>query len=381
MQAAATDATRSANPAASRPGGRYVLGEQLGSGGMGAVHRARDSATGREVAFKQLHASLLGERRGKFEALFEREYHTLVRLKHPRIIEVYEYGLAEDGPYYTMELLEGQDLHQLAPLPYREVCRHLRDVASSLALMHAHRLVHRDVSPRNVRLSRDGRAKLIDFGALGTFGSGGDVIGTPMCMAPEVVRRMPIDQRTDLFALGAVGYWALTGQHAYPARRVRDLIQVWKRPPRAPSELAPAAGIPRALDALILALLQLDPLSRPVSGAAVIDQLTAIGELEPEEHEQAAESYLLSGRMVGRDDELAWGRKRIARALTGRGAEIVIEGPRGVGKTRLLHELSLEAQLRGMVALKADAQSATGAFGVAAALGAQLASALPEQAQ
>ena len=163
-----------------------------------------------------------------FEALFEREYHTLVRLKHPRIIEVYDYGLTDQGPYYTMELLDGQDLQQLAPLPYREACRHLRDVASSLALLHAHRLVHRDVSPRNVRLTADGRAKLIDFGALATFGIAEDVVGTPPSMAPEVLRRLPLDQRTDLFALGAIGYWALTGRHAFPARTVQDLPSVWQ---------------------------------------------------------------------------------------------------------------------------------------------------------
>ena len=146
--------------------GRYELLEQLGSGGMGAVYRARDARTGKEVALKQLSSSLGGDKRRKFELLFEREYHTLVRLKHPRIIEVYDYGLTELGPYYTMELLDGTDLHQLAPLPYGDACRLLRDVASSLALIHAQRLVHRDVSPRNVRLTRDGRAKLIDFGAL-----------------------------------------------------------------------------------------------------------------------------------------------------------------------------------------------------------------------
>src|SRR5262245_8004194 len=160
--------------------GRYHLLGQLGRGGMGSVHRARDEASGHIVAFKQLSSSLAGNKRKTVEALFEREYHTLVRLKHPRIIEVFDYGFTGDGPYYTMELLDGQDLQQLSPLPYREACRHLRDVASSLALIHAHRLVHRDISPRNVRLTPDGRAKLIDFGALTAFGPASDVVGTPV---------------------------------------------------------------------------------------------------------------------------------------------------------------------------------------------------------
>ncbi|HMI93279.1 MAG TPA: serine/threonine-protein kinase, partial [Polyangiales bacterium] len=363
----------SVRPSASEPtklAGRYVLLDTLGTGGMGAVHRARDEATGKIVAFKQLSVKRTGGKQRALQALFEREFHTLARLKHPRIIEAYDYGLCESGPYYTMELLDGADLQQLAPLPYRDACRYLRDVASSLALIHAQRLVHRDVSPRNVRLTQDGRAKLIDFGALAPFGPTPDVVGTPVCMAPEILRRMPIDQRTDLYALGAVAYWALTGQHAFPARNFNELPELWQRPPNAPSKLV--AGIPPGLDALVLALLSMDPLSRPSSAAAVIDQLTMHAELPPEEHDHAGDSYLSSGRMVGRDEELRWVHRRVVRALEGRGAEMLVEGPMGVGKTRLMHEVCLDAQLRGVVVLKADAQAAPGFFGVAATLAAGL---------
>jgi hypothetical protein len=358
---------------------RYELLEELGAGGMGAVHRARDRSTGKIVALKQLSSSLAGPKRRMLEALFEREYHTLIRLKHPRIIAVYDYGLSPSGPYYTMELLDGQDLQQLAPLPYREACRYLRDVASSLALIHAHRLVHRDVSPRNVRLTADGRAKLIDFGALTAFGPAADLVGTPLCMPPEAVRRLGLDQRTDLYALGAVAYCALTGRHAYPARRVDELPALWQKPPVAPSKLVP--DVPQALDMLVMSMLSLDPLARPTSAAAVIDQLTACGELAPDEHELAAESYLASGRMVGRKAELQWVLARVARALAGKGAEAIIEGPAGAGKTRLLQELGLEAQLKGVTVLKADGQAAQGAFGVACALSLSLLEAWPELAR
>jgi serine/threonine protein kinase len=136
--------------------GRYSIIGRIGAGGAGVVYRVRDEVSGRLVAFKQLLTAKAGKRKRTMEALFEREYHTLVRLKHPRIIEVYDYGVAPDGPYYTMELLEGSDLGQLPRLPHGDVCRHLRDVASSLALLHAQRLVHRDVSPRNIRLTSDG---------------------------------------------------------------------------------------------------------------------------------------------------------------------------------------------------------------------------------
>ena len=112
----------------------------------------------------------------------------------------------------------------------------------TLALMHGHRLLHRDVTPRNVRLTADGRAKLIDFGVLGTFGTAVQIVGTLPCIAPEVMRRLPLDQRTDLFALGAIAYWALTGRHAYPARRAQELWSLWQTPPLPPSQLA--EGIP-----------------------------------------------------------------------------------------------------------------------------------------
>ncbi len=370
-----------AKPAApeARVAGRYVLLDQLGAGGMGTVHRARDEATGRVVAFKQLISSMAGSRRRTAEALFEREYHTLVRLKHPRIIEVYDYGVTDTGPYYTMELLDGSDLHQLGVIPYKEACRHLRDIASSLALLHAHRLVHRDVSSRNIRLTLDGRAKLIDFGALTSFGLPEDIVGTPHCMAPEVLHKMPLDQRTDLYALGAVAYWALTGRPAYPARRLQDLSVVWETPPLPPSSLVPE--IPRELEALVVSLLSLDPLGRPPSAAAVIDRLGAVAGLEPEEHEQAAESYLSSSRMVGRTTEMEWVERRVKRALRGRGAEVVIEGRAGIGKTRLLHEAGLQAQLRGAVVLKADAHASADPFGAATALALGLLDACPELAR
>jgi hypothetical protein len=360
--------------------GRYTLLEQLGAGGMGVVHRARDDASGRIVALKQLRSSAVsGNKRRMFEALFEREYDTLVRLRHPRIVEAYEYGLTDEGPYYTMELLEGQDLSRLGKVPYREACRHLRDVASSLALLHAHRLLHRDVSPRNIRLTPDGRAKLFDFGALTAFGASNDIVGTPVCMAPEVVHEMQLDQKTDLYALGAVAFFLLTGRHAYPARRVSDLPEAWLRAVPPPSELVP--DIPQALDHLVLSLLSFDALSRPPSAAAVIDQLTAIADLPPEENDHSGEAYLSSSRMVGRQTERQWAARRLTRALAGKGAEVIIQGPSGIGKTRLLYELCLDAQLKGVTPVKADAQSTPGPFGVAIALALGLLRSSPDVAK
>jgi eukaryotic-like serine/threonine-protein kinase len=115
--------------------GRYELLRPLAKGGMGEVFLARDLATGDSVALKRVRDGQL--RRPKVLAHFRAEYHALSRLRHPRIIKVHEFGVFDGVPYYTMELLDGKDLRDLGPVPYREACGYLRDIASSLALLHA----------------------------------------------------------------------------------------------------------------------------------------------------------------------------------------------------------------------------------------------------
>src|SRR4029079_4154453 len=128
---------------------------------------------------------------------------------------------------------------------------------SELSLVHSRELLHRDVSARNVCRTEDGRAKLNDFGARSPIGAPRDIIGTPPFLCPENLEQRPLDARADLFSLGALGYFSLTGRHAYPARRIAELGDVWSRPVPAPSSVVP--GAPAALDALILSLLDLNP--------------------------------------------------------------------------------------------------------------------------
>jgi serine/threonine-protein kinase len=149
--------------------GRFWVEEVLGRGGMGAVYRVQDGRSGKKLALKRGYARD-PRKADKRKALLEREYHTLAQLAHPSIIEVYDYGVDESGPYYTMELLDGADLDKRGRLPWRQVCALLCDVASSLAILHSRGLLHRDVSSRNVRVTADGRAKLIDFGAMTSMG-------------------------------------------------------------------------------------------------------------------------------------------------------------------------------------------------------------------
>ena len=197
--------------------------------------------------------------------LFEREFHTLSELAHPRIVEVYDYGVDGEGAYYTMELLGGNDLRALGKVPWRRACELLRDVASSLAILHSRRLIHNDVSPRNVRCTADGRAKLIDFGAMTPMGVSKRVVGTPPFIAPEMLNQQTLDGRTDLYAFGALAYGLMTGRTAYPALDVRQLRDLWRRTLTAPHGID--AEIPVALSNLVLELLQLNRSARPRSAA------------------------------------------------------------------------------------------------------------------
>lgn len=332
---------------------------------MGVVYEASDRVVGRLVAYKRLLVT--GQTsRAQATALFQREYNTLAQLAHPAIVEVYEYGNDELGPYYTMELLSGKDLLELAPMPVRDVCRVLRDVASALALVHARKLLHRDVSPGNVRLTDDGRAKLLDFGALTSFGLPPDLVGTPAFMAPEMLARVPLDQRADLYALGALAYWALTRK---PVVRVRDLDGLhaaWAMPVERPSAYA---EMPPALEALVLWLLNKDPASRPASAAEVIERLTAIGDLSPEPEEQkVAYSYLAHPPLVGRGDVLLRLEVALKQVADRQGGVVLLEAERGAGRSALLNHLGREAQLAGATVLRADASSDASSFGLARTL-------------
>jgi tRNA A-37 threonylcarbamoyl transferase component Bud32/tetratricopeptide (TPR) repeat protein len=370
-----SDASEAAPRAAAST--RYLIEAEIARGGMGIVFRARDRVSGRVLALKRP----LGDGAAslpRHAELLEREFRTLVALKHPRVIEVYDYGFDGAGPFYTMELLDGDDLKAQSPLPWQKVCTILRDIASCLALLHARGLVHRDVSPSNIRLTSDGRAKLIDFGALVPFGKHDVVAGTPACVAPEALDSLDIDQRVDLYALGATAYHALTGAPAYPARALTQLRALWSHgKPSPPSKQVP--GIPAALDELVLSLLSLDPLSRPASAAELIDRLRVIVELPRDEDRRVLSSYLQNPPLVGREEQRARVQARLKRTLSGRGGVLMIEGSVGHGKSALMHDLTREGRLLGLRVLSVNARAQQTHFGAYRALFEQAAVELGER--
>ncbi|MDD9969341.1 MAG: serine/threonine-protein kinase, partial [Myxococcales bacterium] len=338
----------------------------------GGAYRVRDRTGGQELALKRLTAP---GRQGAVVELFEREFHTLTQLAHPRIVRAFDYGFdpAEDGEhaYYTMELLDGGDLRELAPLPWQEVCAVAYDVCSALSLLHSRRLVHRDLTPRNIRRTADGTAKLIDFGLLEGYGPANIVAGTPPYVAPELMNKVSLDARSDLFSLGATLYFALTGRVAFQVARFEQLRDAWRGIPISPRKLVPE--VPEPLDQLLMSLLRIDMGSRPRSAAEVMDRVAPLLGEPPDESLAVTGAYLTAPTQIGREDMLTRMRKQVIRAVRGRGGGFLVAGDPGTGRSRALDTFVLEAKLMGAATARAGAGDGTrGPLGVMQALATQI---------
>ena len=266
--------------------GSYHLLEPLGTGGMGEVWRARHRLLARDAAIKLVRPELLGaSTEAESKAVlrrFEREAQATAMLSSPHTIQVFDFGATEDGAfYYVMELLTGRDLESLVrefgPLPASRAIYLLRQVAHSLADAHARGLVHRDIKPANIYVCRMGLeydfAKVLDFGLVKVKQSRNtDTLstiqhttsGTPAYMAPEtILGDAEVDRRADVYALGCVAYFLLTGQLVFEAdTSMKVLMHHLNTPPIPPSQRT-ELPIPRELDELVLACLQKDPARRP----------------------------------------------------------------------------------------------------------------------
>lgn len=326
--------------------GRYELTEQLGRGGMGAAYRAVDHATGDTVALKTLELQTPIALK-----LFEREYQTLVSLSHATVVRVMDYGVMDDGRrYYTMELIEGADLGALAPMPWQQFLPHLRNVAHALSLLHARELVHRDISPRNIRIDEEGQTRLLDFGALAPFGLCSEVVGTPACIAPEALEPAPLDGRSDLFSLGVTAYLALSGRRPYAVRSLQGAAAAHAVPPEPLRSQLP--DLPPALDDAVMSMLQIQPDRRLRSAADLIEQLSSLDGDLPERDSVIPATTFTSPALVGRERELQKLRQHLSSCLGGKGNAVVLEGAPRVGKTRLTEQVLVDARILGAVTVR-----------------------------
>jgi hypothetical protein len=269
--------------------GQYVLEQKLGEGGMGEVYRARHGMMRRPSAIKLLrreHAGELNLRR------FEREVQLTAWLTHPNTITIFDYGRTDDGIfYYAMELLDGANLQRIVAVdgaqPPGRVVKILMAVCGALTEAHDIGLIHRDIKPANIMLcTRGGErdvVKLLDFGLVKELQvdrdidvtAAGAILGTPQYMAPESIRTSSsADVRTDIYALGAVAYYLLSGAEVFDGKSVVEVCsQHLYEEPRPLSSRGIA--VPSDLEAAVLACLRKEPELRPQSAVELRRQLAA----------------------------------------------------------------------------------------------------------
>ena len=276
--------------------GSYELMERIGEGGMGEVWRAKHRLLARPAAIKLIRREVLGSSARSRDAIvrrFEREAQDTATLGSTHTIDVYDFGVTEEGDfYYVMELLNGLSLEravqEFGPMEPARAVYLLRQVCHSLGEAHAQGLVHRDIKPANIFMCRlgpdDDFVKVLDFGLVKHFEAPagtmltmeGSTAGTPAYMAPEIaLGRGDVDGRADIYSLGCVAYYLLTGQPVFcgdtPVATALAHVKDQPDAPSARSELA----IPPALDALILECLAKDPAARPASAFVLGERFAA----------------------------------------------------------------------------------------------------------
>jgi eukaryotic-like serine/threonine-protein kinase len=280
--------------------GSYRLVRLLGAGGMGEVWEAEHSLLRRPAAVKLISAEFLEEAEEEDEvgtalARFEREARTTSSLRSPHTIALYDYGRTDDGTlFYVMELLEGTDLESLVerfgPLPPARVVHLVAQACCSLAEAHQTGLVHRDVKPANIYVCRMGLShdfvKVLDFGLVAMnekarktgeakLTADGFIVGTPSFLAPEMAGGKPLDGRVDIYGLGCVAYWLLTGHNVFEGTNAVELmIAHAKTPPVPPSERLGRA-LPADLEAVVMACLAKSPDDRPADAQELARRLRA----------------------------------------------------------------------------------------------------------
>jgi len=322
--------------------GNYIVGEELGEGGMGKVFRARHSLIRRPTAIKVMQVA--GEEQGAAIQRFEREVQLSATLSHPNTITIYDFGHTPDNRfYYVMEYLQGLDIQKLVdrfgPLTAARSVFVLSQVCSALSEAHERGIVHRDIKPSNVFLTQRGGlydyVKVLDFGLAKqvtdeqavSLTKTGVALGTPRYISPEAIRGAEnIDARSDLYCLGAVAYFLLTGRPPFDAVTSAELMIDHLKATPPPLSQVSELPIPKELEAIVLKCLEKAPDDRFQSAAEVESALRAVPIEDPWDQAKAHEWWDLHGLAV----ELEPAAEEIAddeRGLSNKGISQFIYDP------------------------------------------------------
>ncbi|MBI2568962.1 MAG: protein kinase [Candidatus Schekmanbacteria bacterium] len=326
--------------------GTYAIESEIGRGATGTVFRAVDDRNGQAVALKTLTSPSVGGLMA-----MRREIGALARLNHPQIVRIVDHGVQSGAPWYAMTLVHGTHLRDwIAPTPpphINDVLLLFARLLRPLAYLHGEGLVHQDLKPENILVTQAGIPIVVDFGltAAVTAKIGRDALpyaasaGTLSYMSPEQIRRLAVDPRADIYALGCILYELLTG--APPFSGTADEIidgHLRRVPPRLTAE---RPGLPLELDRLVSAMLAKARRERPGYCADIELSLRELGvRTDGEDGTEAAKPYLFRPDLAGREAELARLASLLDAAHAGTGAVVLLGGESGVGKTRLALELA-----------------------------------------
>jgi ABC-type transport system substrate-binding protein len=347
---------------------RYEIASELGRGGMGVVYRAHDPRLSRDVAVKCVPPSQLG---ADAEHRFQREAQLVAQMDHPAIVPIHDFGRHEGMLFFVMPLVQGTNLRAFLRQEEARLGEVLDvgiQVAEALEYSHARGVVHRDVKPENVMVSRDEgasvRVRVMDFGLARASTESrltrtGTLVGTLAYLSPEQVAAREVDGRSDVYALGTVLYECVAGAPPFAGEAQSVLYRIVHEFPRAPRDAG--AEIDEELERIVLSCLAKEPHRRPRAGELAEALKSYRARLHASVRERAvagltqttmqAPRPAQAAPLVGRKAELAELQKRLNAALDGECQLVVVSGEPGAGKTRLLDEIESLARARGIRAL------------------------------